>query len=105
VVTSRRARFLVAGLVFGMMGLWLNGCAVFVTVGASGGPALGQPLVSIVYLACIPMILAGYRADQWPGSGLGLVFLNVAGWTLIGLAAAGCWEILRRYIDDPKGRS
>ena len=102
---SRRARFLVAALVAGMAGAWLNGCAVFFTVGANGGPGLAQPFLSVVYLACLPAFLLGIRPEEWPGAGLDLVFLNVMGWTVIGVALAGAWELLRRVIDDPKAPS
>ena len=98
---TRRARFLVAALVACMAGIWLNGCAVFFGIGASGGPALGQPFLLIMYLACAPTYLLGIRPDKWAGSGVDLIALNVLGWTLAGVFLAGGWELLRRHVDHP----
>ncbi len=83
---SNKARFLLGLLVAGMMGVWLNGCAVIVVASTNGLPGPPSPMLEIIYAANWPTALAGVPCESYFDPNLGTNLLrNVLCWTGLGL--------------------
>ncbi len=88
-----KARLFVSLLATGMVGIWLNACAMMTVAAANGLPGVPSPFLEIIYLACWPSALIGVPHEEYFDPGLGRKMAwNVLCWTAIGIVPMFFWR-------------